>query len=326
MKRWGALFPGQGSQYSGMGKFLVDHFKVAKDLFEEASDTLSQNFKRLCFDGSESDLALTENTQPALLLVSVATFRVVESEAPVVFTAGSGHSVGEYSALVAAGSISFSDGLRITRERGRAMQAAVPVGTGGMVATLGLTEDQARTLSKWVEESSGLGPLEPANFNAPGQIVLSGTQRSIDWLNENFDPAVVGNPKRFRLIPLKVSAPFHCSLMKPAQEKMEEVLSSIPIQKPRFPIVQNVDARECDHDPSCADAIRKKLVAQVSAPVLWVDCVKRLQLLGVERTVEMGPGQVLAGLVKKIDSGATPTLNINSLEELKAFLKAKDEV
>src|SRR5437868_8082507 len=176
------LFPGQGSQQPGMGRFLFDNFKAAKETFEEASEALSQDMKKLCFEGSEADLALTENTQPALLLVSTATQRVLKSEYHIKVAAAAGHSIGEYAALVAANVIDFAPAMKAVRTRGQAMQSAVPVGQGGMIATLGLEPDQAKFLCEYVVKESGFGPLSPANFNSPGQIVLSGSMKAIEWL------------------------------------------------------------------------------------------------------------------------------------------------
>src|SRR4051812_39008913 len=222
---WGALFPGQGSQAVGMGRFLFDNFPIAKQLFEEASDTLKQDFKKLCFEGPDADLTLTENTQPALLLVSFATFRVAKETTGIKITAGAGHSVGEYAAVVAAGSVKFADALRAVRIRGQEMQKAVPVGQGAMCAVIGLSDDQTEKLCKWIENESGYRPVQAANYNAPGQVVISGHGKGIAWAQAN-SPKDLFAPEapKIRLIPLKVSAPFHCVLMKPAEEAMAIVL------------------------------------------------------------------------------------------------------
>ncbi|HEX4925542.1 MAG TPA: ACP S-malonyltransferase [Bdellovibrionales bacterium] len=312
---WSALFPGQGSQHVGMGRFLFDNFSSAKHLFEEASDTLKLDFKKLCFDGPESDLTLTENTQPALLLVSVATYKVLTETTPLKFAFGAGHSLGEYSALVAAGTLNFGGALKAVRARGQAMQQAVPVGQGGMLAVLGLSDDEVIRVCQWAESESGLKPLEPANFNAPGQVVVSGSQALCTWLQTNFDPSrLFAEKKRAKLIPLNVSAPFHCSLMKPAQDKMEPVLNDLRFATPQFPVVQNVTAAE-EKQP---ERLKKNLIAQISAPVKWVQSVTRMKALGVRTAVEVGPSKVLSGLVKKIDSELR-TFNIQSLDELKAL-------
>ncbi len=319
---WAALFPGQGSQSVGMGKFLYENFSIAKQTFEEASDTLKIDFKKLCFEGPESELQLTENTQPALLLVSTATFRVVESIAEINIKAAAGHSVGEYAAVVTSGALAFTDALRAVRIRGQAMQKAVPVGEGGMVAVMGLTDDQVRFLCKWAEKTSGMRPIEPANFNAPGQVVISGSQKLIDWLKVNAKPEIFApeNP-RLKMIPLAVSAPFHCSLMKPAEEEMGRVLSDIPFKDAKWPIVQNFTAKETTN----GEELRKNLVYQVSGPVRWTQCMARLKELGCVRAIEFGAGRVLTGLAKKIDSNAPPPFNINTLDELKALEAALKE-
>lgn len=316
---WAALFPGQGSQTVGMGKFLYENFAVARDTFEEASDTLKLDFKRLCFDGPESELQLTENTQPALLLVSTATFRVVAATIGVRIEAAAGHSVGEYAAAVTARALSFSEGLRAVRVRGQAMQRAVPVGQGGMAAVIGLSDEQVSHLCRWAEENSGLASVEPANFNAPGQVVISGTQKLIDWLKKNASAEIFAPEKpRLKFIPLAVSAPFHCRLMKPAEEEMRAVLSEIPFEFSQWPIVQNFTAEPT----SDGDVLRENLVRQVSGPVRWTQCMARLKKMGARDYIEFGAGKVLSGLAKKIDSEAPSPFNINDLDDLNALEKA----
>lgn len=315
---WSALFPGQGSQHPGMGKFLYDEFQIARETFEEASDALKIDFKKLCFEGSESDLALTENTQPCLLLVSTTTYRVFTSLVDFKPVAAAGHSIGEYAANVSAGTIKFSDAIRAVRSRGQFMQSAVPVGQGGMLAVMGLTPDQTKKLCAWVESEASDKPLEPANFNAPGQIVISGKAKLIEWLQKNFKADVfegVTPPPRCKFIPLKVSAPFHCSMMKPAEEKMALVLNDIQFSDAAFPIVANVHAKPEKNGSS----LRKLLIEQISSPVRWVECVEELKNLGASKMIEFGCGRVLAGLSKKIDSENIRTFNINSIEELKTL-------
>lgn len=316
------LFPGQGSQQPGMGRFLFDNFKAAKETFEEASEALSQDMKKLCFDGSEADLALTENTQPALLAVSTATQRVLKSEYNIKVAASAGHSIGEYAALVAANVIDFAPAMKAVRTRGQAMQSAVPVGQGGMIATLGLEPDQAKFLCEYVVKESGFGPLSPANFNSPGQIVLSGSMKAIDWLKTNFKPEIFPEPpRRAKLIPLNVSAPFHCEMMLPAEQKMREVLTAMEFRAPAFKIVQNFTA----NFESTPEKLRENLIRQVSAPVRWTESMELLKAQNLTKCVECGVGKVVAGLLKKIDGEAFTVLNTNSLEDLKLieeFLKA----
>lgn len=313
---WAALFPGQGSQSVGMGHFLVENFKVARETFEEAADTLKIDFKKLCFEDPEKELQLTENTQPALLLVSTATFRVIESTLGIKIGAAAGHSVGEYAAVVTAGALRFNNALRAVRTRGQAMQAAVPVGQGGMVAVMGLSETQVVHLCHWSEKTSGLKPIEPANFNAPGQIVISGAQTVIDWMRANAKADIFApETPRMKLIPLAVSAPFHCSLMKPAEEKMAEVLGEIEFKNAAWSIVQNVTAAPTKE----AASLRTNLVKQVSGAVRWTQCMHELKSLGATQYIEFGSGKVLSGLAKKIDSESPTPFNINTLEDIKTL-------
>lgn len=310
---WSALFPGQGSQHPGMGKFLWDEFKTAKETFEEGSDALGVDLRKLCFEGSESDLALTENTQPVLVLVSSVTYRVMEQELGFAPKIAAGHSVGEYSALVAAHALDLPSALRAVRVRGQAMQQAVPVGQGGMTAVMGLDPAQVNTLCQWAEKSTGEKPVSPANINAPGQIVISGKKSLLDWMAANFKTDVIPGATRVKFIPLKVSAPFHCAMMKPAAEKMAQVLADTPFQSARYPIVQNVSAEPVTE----AETLKQNLIQQVCAPVRWIECVQAIHRQGVERAVETGSGKVIAGLVKKI-SPEINVFNMNSMDDLKA--------
>jgi len=311
---WGAIFPGQGSQVPGMGKFLYQEFALARQIFEEASDSLSLDFKKLCFDGSEADLALTENTQPCLLLVSTATYRVLNAELGFTPQLAAGHSIGEYAAVVAAEALAFADGMRAVRRRGQAMQSAVPVGHGGMCAVVGLTPEQVFELCRWAETASGQTPVQPANINAPGQIVISGKKSLLDWIPGNFKADMFANSPRVKFIALKVSAPFHCSMMKPAEDQMAAVLGDLQFSSAKFPIVQNVNA-EAVRD---GNQLRANLIKQISAPVRWIECVQNMRSRGVTKNIEVGCGKVLAGLVKKIDSEGLRTFNINSLEDFKS--------
>jgi [acyl-carrier-protein] S-malonyltransferase len=320
---WVSVFPGQGAQHPGMGQFLYDNFKEAKLRFEEASDTLSLDFKKLCFFGNEAELQLTKNTQPALLLVSTATFDVVHALTGFQPKASAGHSIGEYAAIVTSGSMAFTSAIRAVRTRGEAMQEAVPVGAGGMCAVMGMTDSQVHEVCAWVERESKLKPLEPANFNSPGQVVISGDVKAIDWLQANFKKEALSDPpQRAKFIPLKVSAPFHCSLMKPAEDRMRQVLTDIEFQPSRAPVVQNFTAQPSTQAPD----LRENLIRQISAPVLWTQCVQTLVQLGAKQFIEFGPGKVLSGLIKKIDSENLQTFNLNSIEDIQRIecdLKAK---
>lgn len=317
---WGALFPGQGSQSVGMGRFLFDEFATARRLFEEAGDTLKQDFRKLCFEGPEADLQLTENTQPALLLVSTVTAKVVSEIMPLKIDAGAGHSVGEYAALVAADVLKFTDALRAVKTRGKAMQRAVPVGQGAMCAVLGLTDDAVEKMCKLVEIESGEKPLEPANFNCPGQVVVSGSAKAIEWMRANVKPEWVAenlgtDVGRAKLFPLAVSAPFHCSLMKPAEKEMRTVLEAMTFSAPKFSVVQNLTA-ETTTDTSL---IRERLIGQIPGAVLWTQCQEALLRRGIERYVEFGAGKVLSGLAKKIAGDKARVYSLNSLDDLKAL-------
>lgn len=326
---WAAAFPGQGSQHPEMGKFLFDEFKLARETFEEASDAIAVDFKKLCFTGTDEELALTKNTQPALLLVSTATDRVIRSLCDFKVTAMAGHSVGEYAALVSSGAVNFSDAIRAVRKRGEAMQQAVPVGTGAMAAVMGMTSEQVVFMCKWVEQESGFKPLEPANFNSPGQIVISGNAKAIEWLQANFNKdtfatasaAAVkdadGNPVpvgRVKFITLKVSAPFHCSMMKPAEDVMRAFLNDIEFKTAKTPVVQNFSALPVTE----GSTLRENVIRQISAPVRWIECVEKLDELGCTRMAELGSGKVLSGLAKKIlGPEKMPAFNVTSIEELK---------
>ena len=286
------IFPGQGSQALGMGRDLADAFPEARRVFQEVDDALSQKLFRLMVDGSESDLTLTENTQPALMAVSVAVVRVLEQQARLPLTKlcafVAGHSLGEYSALAAAGALSLADAARLLKLRGQAMQAAVPVGEGAMAALLGVDLDQAKAIAS---EASAGDVCDLANDNGGGQIVLSGSAAAIARA-----VALAPGKGAKRAIPLTVSAPFHCALMAPAARVMEEALAKATISAPCRPLIANVTA-EPGSDP---DEIRAQLVTQVCAMVRWRESVEAMAGLGVTRYVECGSGKVLAGLVKRI--------------------------
>jgi len=281
------VFPGQGSQKVGMGKALADQHRVCRDTFAEADEALGRSLSRLCFEGPDDQLVLTENTQPALLATSIAMYRLLREmglEPDLV----AGHSLGEYSAHVAAGTLEFGDALRIVERRGRYMQEAVPVGSGGMAAVLGLDGEQVRLAC---EEAAEGEVVSPANLNAPGQVVIAGMAGAVARAGAR---AKVHGARR--VIPLQVSAPFHCALMAPAEAQLEPELRALDARRPAVPVIANVDATPKRDAAAAIDA----LVAQVSRPVLWEACVRRLASEGVRTYVEVGPGNVLSGLVKKI--------------------------
>ena len=312
---WGAFFPGQGSQSIGMGKFLYEQFPLAKQRFEEASDILKIDFKKLCFEGPDTALAMTENAQPALLLVSTTCYDILFDNTGVKIHGGSGHSAGEYSALVCAGVLDRKDALRAVRTRGIAMQKAVPIGEGAMLAVLGLHDTQVKELCKWAEESSDWRPLETANFNSPGQVVISGSAIGIAWLMQNLTSPNLQEAfpdfPRVKAIPLKVSAPFHCSLMKPAEDEMRRVLAPILFSESKWRVVQNYAGKVLLD----SNKVREHLIKQITAPVLWTACVQRLLRMGCDNFIEFGSGRVLSGLAKKIDSSGINTFNMNNLDE-----------
>ena len=288
------VFPGQGAQRVGMGKSLAAQFPVCRETFAEADAALGESLSGLCFDGPDDRLLLTENTQPAILAMSVAVCRLVESTGVrPVFAAG--HSLGEYSAHVAAGTLSFADALRTVRRRGQYMQEAVPVGDGSMAAILGL--DAAGVTRACAEAAAELGQVvSPANLNAPGQVVIAGHSAAVARAG-----ALAKTHGAKRVIALNVSAPFHCALMKPAADRLAPELRALMARDPRVPVVANVDA-----EPK-QDAARsiEALIRQVSSPVRWEDVVRRLIADGTRTFVELGPGSVLAGLIRKIDRGVT---------------------
>lgn len=302
------VFPGQGAQKVGMGKELAAAFPVCRDTFAEADRALGEPLSELCFQGPEDRLMLTQNTQPAILAMSTAVCRLVESRG-VRPAFAAGHSLGEYSAHVAAGTLSFADALRIVRRRGEYMQEAVPVGIGAMAAILGLDGDRVAQACAEAAAETGL-VVTPANLNAPGQVAIAGHAAAVAAAGER---AKAHGAKR--VIPLAVSAPFHCPLMKPAEERLAPDLRALAAQAPRVPVVANVDAEPKRDAPAAIEA----LIRQVSSPVRWEDVVKRLVLEGARTFVELGPGTVLAGLVKKIDRSVT-VMSIDSPETLDAAL------
>ncbi len=285
------LFPGQGSQAVGMGRALVDTYPEARAVFDEADEALGWSVRDLCFDGPEDALTLTENTQPALLTTSTAAWRVLEARGwrPAMMA---GHSLGEYSAHVAAGTFPLADALQVVRHRGQYMQEAVPVGSGAMAAVLGLDAD---AVSAACAEAAEGDVVSAANLNAPGQVVIAGTAAAVARAGQ----AAKARGAR-RVVPLNVSAPFHCALMQPAQARLEPELRALSTQAPAVPVVANVDAEPKTGARESIDA----LVAQISGAVRWEACIRRLASSGVRAYVEVGPGTVLAGLVRKIDREA----------------------
>ena len=300
------VFPGQGSQKVGMGKALADAFPICREAFEEADAALGTALSHVIFDGPEDQLTLTENAQPAILTVSVAAGRLLESRGFPKPAFVAGHSLGEYTANVAAGTFSFADAVRIVRRRGQYMQEAVPVGTGSMAAILGLDADK---VADECREAAQGEVVTPANINGAGQVVIAGAAAAVARASER---AKALGAKR--AIPLTVSAPFHCALMKPAEERLAPELRALATRTPRVPIVANVDAEPKRDAKSAIDA----LVAQVSSPVRWEAVVQRLAKEGVTTYVEVGPGTVLSGLVKKIHRDAK-VVNFASPEDLAAI-------
>ncbi|MDY8110455.1 ACP S-malonyltransferase [Fulvimarina sp. 2208YS6-2-32] len=306
------IFPGQGSQAIGMGKALHDAYPESREVFREVDDALGEKLSALMFDGSIEELTRTANAQPALMAVSMAALRALESEGFNVSDAGyaAGHSLGEYSALAATGSLGLSETARLLRIRGTAMQDAVPEGEGAMAAILGLDLDAVQALCDEIREGS---VCEPANDNGGGQIVISGTAAAVARAVE-----LAGARGAKRAIPLSVSAPFHCSLMQPAADRMAEALKHVTISQPVIPVITNVTA-DATRDP---DAIRTRLVEQVTGSVRWRETMMFAAGEGVTDLAEIGSGKVLSGLARRIDKrlGARP---VGTPEDIAAFLKER---
>lgn len=306
------VFPGQGSQAIGMGKELLAAFPVARETLEEVDDALGQNLTRLMAEGPAEELTLTENAQPALMAVSMAVLRVLEAEGGVdiadacAFVAG--HSLGEYSALAAARSFGLADTARLLKTRGQAMQKAVPVGEGGMAALLGAELDQAQEIADAAAEGQ---ICAPANDNAPGQVVLSGSVGAIDRAIK-----IAGERGIRRSVKLPVSAPFHCAMMAPAAEVMEKALGKVEFVRPLVPVIANVTAAAAENP----DDIRALLVEQVTSMVRWRESVLAMRDAGVDTLIELGAGKVLSGLTKRIDRDMT-SLNAESPDDIEAVLK-----
>ena len=311
------IFPGQGSQAVGMGRALAAAFAPARRLLDEVDDALSQNLSHLMFEGPESELTLTENAQPALMAASLAVIEVLETEGGFSLTRDSvfvaGHSLGEYSALAAAGAFSIGNGARLVRLRGRAMQEAVPVGAGAMAAVMGLDIEEVQAVAfEASHDAAACGEIcAVANDNAPGQVVVSGHRGAVERA-----VAIARGRGARRSIALPVSAPFHSPLMAPAAEIMEEALGQVAVQMPAVPLVTNVSG-SATRDP---DLIRHGLVEQVTAMVRWRESMIFLKAAGVEEVVEIGAGRVLAGLAKRIDSGFSAR-SVGTAAEVEALIK-----
>lgn len=291
------LFPGQGSQAVGMGKDLAEKYPIARRTFEEADDALGYKLSQLCFEGPEDQLRLTEITQPAILTVSIAALRALETQIPKpAFVAG--HSLGEYSAHVASGTITFADAVRTVRNRGKYMQEAVPVGVGAMAAILGMELEKVTAICA---EAAQPEVCAPANINSPEQIVISGNAAAVE---RAVKLAEERGAKRAKLLP--VSAPFHSSLMKPAQDRLQVDLDKLAMSKPVYPVACNVDAALVTHPQKALDT----LVRQVTGAVKWEQCVRLLIAHGVHTFIEVGPGKVLWGLMRQIDRSKT-SLNVS---------------
>ncbi|MHB0968450.1 MAG: ACP S-malonyltransferase [Thermoanaerobaculia bacterium] len=301
------IFPGQGSQYAGMGRDVAEKYPAAKKVFDEIDAALGFTISDLCFNGPDDALKLTENTQPAILAVSSAILAVIREHEDIKADIVAGHSLGEYSAIVAAYGLTPAEAARIVRQRGRFMQDAVPVGTGAMAAIIGPSIEEVQSIC---DEAAQGDVVSPANINAPGQIVIAGSKAAVDRAI-----AIAKGRGIRKALPLPVSAPFHCALMQPAEERLKPVLDEAPFKDLWMPLVSNVDASPI----GTAAAVRNALVRQVVSPVRWVESVERMIAMGVKRFVEIGPGTVLTGLIKRINSDVQ-LVNVKDVETLEAFL------
>ncbi|HSY48323.1 MAG TPA: ACP S-malonyltransferase [Thermoanaerobaculia bacterium] len=301
------VFPGQGSQYAGMGKDVAEAFPAARRVFDDIDEALGVSISRLCFEGPEDQLKLTENTQPAMLAVSSAIHAVLEERGATRRDVVAGHSLGEYSAIVSVGGLTPVEAAQIVRMRGRFMQEAVPAGAGGMAALIGPTVEEVHAIC---EEAAEGEILAIANINAPGQIVIAGTKGAID---RAISVAKARGVRR--ALPLPVSAPFHCELMKPAEERLRPLLEGAHFKDLWMSLVSNVDASPI----GTATAVRNALVRQVASPVRWVESIQKMVSMGVRRFVEIGPGSVLTGLIKRIDP-SVELINVSDVPSIEKFL------
>ncbi|AEI13817.1 malonyl CoA-acyl carrier protein transacylase [Flexistipes sinusarabici DSM 4947] len=300
----GVIFPGQGSQFVGMGKDFYINYKSAKDVFEKADSALGFSLTDIIFTGPEETLTLTYNAQPALLTTSLAIFEIIKEQIHDI-TGYAGHSLGEYTAVVAAGGMTFEDVVKAVHNRGKFMQEAVPVGAGGMLAVMGAKrEDILRMCGDISKETQSV--LEPANFNSPAQTVLAGNIQAVEKALERYREYGIK-----RAVKLPVSAPFHCSLMKPAAENMQNYLKDVTINDLNIPVYSNVDAKK----EKKAETVRENFVKQIASPVLWEDLVLNMVADGTENFIEVGAGSVLTGLMKKIDRKIN-CVNISGIEDL----------
>lgn len=309
MKKIGLIFPGQGSQYIGMGKEFYTNYPELQKIYEQANIILNYDLKKYIFNGPEEKLKETEITQPAVFVTNFICFKVLAIHYPLstnhCFCAG--HSLGEYSALAASNAISFQEGLRLVKKRANLIQEASKKKPGKMVAVLGLTREK---IEEFCTLAKSKGIVEPVNFNCPGQIVISGENEAVDYVIELL------RKENVKIVPLKVSGPFHSSLMKEAAEKMAEELKSYQFNNAQFPVINNCDAEIT----SQGDEIKKKLVKQIYSPVLWEDIIRKMFSQGVNIFIEIGPGKVLSGLIKRIN-GEAKVLNIENEESLQNCLK-----